>query len=476
MSPVQSPTLDSLTALFDAQKARSLRLRVQPLTERKKLLRDFEKYFAAQRGRIQQAVFADFGKPATEVDMSEVYPVLTELRHTLAHLEEWAAPEDVDTPMTYLGSSSEVRYEPKGVCLIISPWNFPVNICFGPLVSALAAGNTVFIKPSEYTPNTSRLIRDMVAEFFDDDLVTVVEGGVDQTRELLKLPFDHIFFTGSPQVGKVVMRAAAENLTSVTLELGGKSPTIIDETANLRDAARRVAFGKFLNNGQTCIAPDHIWVHESVAEEWQQLLVAEVRKLFGEGGTISEKSPSYGRVVSDKHFRRLHEMVEDAIQRGAKILLTGEHNAATRFMHPVVLTQVPPDARLMEEEVFGPVLPVLSYQNLDDVIRHINAWPKPLALYVFSSSKSNQEKVLHFTSSGSVCVNDCITQYTHPNLPFGGVNNSGIGKAHGRYSFVAFSNEKPVLRQKRGFAMPYLLHPPYTESVKRSVNLMLKWF
>ena len=476
MSPVASSSIDSLNRLFAAHKARSLRLRTQPLSERKRLLKDFEKYFAAQRTRIQEAVFADFGKPATEVDMSEVYPVLTELRHTLANIDEWAAPEDIETPLTYLGSTSEVRYEPKGVCLIISPWNFPVNICFGPLVSALAAGNTAFIKPSEYTPHTSHLVRDMVNEFFDEDLVTVVEGGVDETRELLRLPFDHIFFTGSPQVGKVVMRAAAENLTSVTLELGGKSPTIIDETANLKDAAKRVAFGKFLNNGQTCIAPDHIWVHETVAEEWQQLLVAEVKKLFGDSGHVNEQSPSYGRVVSDKHFARLHAMVDDALQRGATVRLTGEHNAATRFMHPVVLANVPPDARLMEEEVFGPVLPVLTYQNLDDVIGHINAHPKPLALYVFSSSKSTQERLLQLTSSGTVCVNDCITQYTHPNLPFGGVNNSGIGKAHGKYSFIAFSNEKPVLRQKRGFALPYLLHPPYTESVKRSVNLMLKWF
>lgn len=292
MSTAVSPSLDSLTRVFEMHKARCLRLRAQPVAERKKLLKDFEKYFAAQRSRIQQAVFADFGKPATEVDMSEVYPVLAELRHTLANIDEWAAPEDIDTPLTYLGSSSEVRYEPKGVCLIISPWNFPVNICFGPLVSALAAGNTAVIKPSEYTPHTSRLIREMVNEFFDEDLVTVVEGGVDETRELLRLPFNHIFFTGSPQVGKVVMRAAAEHLTSVTLELGGKSPTIIDQTANLKDAAKRVAFGKFLNNGQTCIAPDHIWVHESVADEWQHLLVAEVKSYLAMVAKLMNRVPA----------------------------------------------------------------------------------------------------------------------------------------------------------------------------------------
>lgn len=461
--------------LFEKQKRRSLLLRSEGLQARKKILRPFKFFLMENRSRISNAVYQDFKKPQTESDISELYPVLTELRHTLAHLEEWAKPQKIDAPLTYLGTRSEVRYEPKGVCLIIAPWNFPFNLCFGPLISCLAAGNTAVIKPSELTPHTSKLIAELVREFFDEDLVTVMEGDQEVSAQLLSLPFDHIFFTGSPSVGKIVMRAAAENLSSVTLELGGKSPAIIDESASLQDAAKRIAFGKFLNNGQTCIAPDYVVVHEKVQSKFIDELKLVITKMFGENGTIRESSPNYAHVVNRKHFDRLNRILKDAVEKGAKIEMSGPVNAETNFIHPVVLTQVDPHALAMQDEIFGPILPVVTFRTVDQITEIINNRPKPLALYVFSNRKSFQEKMLTETSAGSVGINDCVLQFSHPNLPFGGVNNSGIGKSHGRYGFLAFSNEKPVLKQKRGFAIAYLMHPPYSKLKKKLLDLMLRW-
>lgn len=465
-----------LTDLFEKQKKRSFLLRQEPVSERKKRLGKFESFLLKNRDRIAQAVFNDFKKPKTECDVSELYPVLTEIRHAIANLDEWAAPQKIDAPLTYLGTRSEIRYEPKGVCLIIAPWNFPVNLCFGPLVSCLSAGNTAIIKPSELTPHTSRLISDLVKEFFEDDLVTVVEGGQNVSEQLLELPFDHIFFTGSPSVGKLVMKAAAENLTSVTLELGGKSPAIIDASANIKDAAKRIAFGKFLNNGQTCIAPDYVLIEENVQHQFVETLKNEIQKMFGQDGTLTEASPNYARIVNRRHFDRLNKILRDAIDKGAKVELSGPVSSATNFIHPTILSNVAPNSLAMQDEIFGPILPVVPFKSVEQVTYLVNGKPKPLALYIFSNRKTFQEKILSETSAGSVGINECVIQFTHPNLPFGGVNTSGIGKAHGKYGFLAFSNEKPVLSQKRGFAISYLLHPPYSNWRQKLVSLMLKWF
>jgi aldehyde dehydrogenase (NAD+) len=465
-----------LTDAFEKQKKRSLLLRTEAVAERKKRLKGFEDFLLKNRDRIAEAVANDFKKPKTESDVSELYPVLTEIRHALAHLDEWTRPQKIDAPLTYLGTRSEVRYEPKGVCLIVAPWNFPVNLCFGPLISCIAAGNTAIIKPSELTPHTSRLISELVKEFFTDDLVTVIEGGQNVSEQLLELPFDHIFFTGSPAVGKAVMRAAAENLTSVTLELGGKSPAVIDASANINDTAKRIAFGKFLNNGQTCIAPDYVLVEESVQKKFIDALKDQIQKMFGKNENLTENSPDYARIVNRKHFDRLNKIIRDAIDKGAKVELSGPVNSDTNFIHPVILTNVSPNSSVMQDEIFGPVLPIVPFKTVEQVTYLINGKTKPLALYVFSSRKSFQEKIISETSAGSVGINECVLQFTHPNLPFGGVNTSGIGKSHGRYGFLAFSNEKPVLKQKSGFAISYLLHPPYTELRKNLVGLMLKWF
>ncbi len=468
--------LVSRAKVFERQKARAISLRKEPLKERISRLQMLETWIHQNRDRIKTAVHSDFRKPKLEVDTSEIYPVLTEIRHTLKHLEEWSRPKKIDATLSYVGTRSEIRYEPKGVCLIIAPWNFPFNLCAGPLVSCLAAGNTAILKPSEMTPNTSTLIKEMVSELFEDDLVAVIEGGVDVSQSLLAVPFDHIFFTGSPAIGKVVMKAASVHLTSVTLELGGKSPTVIDETANLKDAAKRIAFGKFINNGQTCIAPDYILIHTDVKEKFIRLLKDEILKLFGEGKNIDETSPHYARVVNQKHFQRLSELLKDAVDQGAHPEMLGVVGADANFFPPVLLSSVPESARVMEEEIFGPILPIVSYQSKEEVLNQINKRPKPLALYVFSTSRSFREYIIQNTSAGGVCINECILQFTHPNLPFGGVNNSGIGKSHGYFGFLAFSNEKPVLRQKRGWAGPYLLHPPYTAGMKKIVDILLKWF
>lgn len=474
----ETPTasLAELEKLFESQKKRSLSLRKESIKERKKRIKAFGQFVLANRQRIAEAVHADLHKPFAEANLSEVYPVVSEVREVLKNIDDWARPEVIETPLTYLGTRSEIIFEPKGVCLIIAPWNFPFNLSMGPLVSCLAAGNTAIIKPSEHTPHTAELIASLVKEFFEEDLVAVVNGAVETTTQLLKLPFDHIFFTGSTAVGKIVMRAAAENLSSVTLELGGKSPTIIDATANLHDAAKRITFGKFLNKGQTCIAPDYVLIDESVKDNFIQLLKENINKLFGGGQSITEQSADYSRIVNERNYNRLDGLVQDAIQRGAKVELSGPTNAKERFMHPVILSNVPANSKVMEEEIFGPVLPVLTYKSEDEIISFINERPKPLALYIFSNRTDFQNKVLRETSAGSACINDCVLQFTHPHLPFGGVNASGLGKSHGKYGFLSFSNEKPVVKQRNGFASTYLLHPPYTDRVKRVIDMMVKWF
>ena len=462
--------------VFAKQKESILALRSEHLSRRIVRLKKLETWVHSNRERIKKSVHADFQKPLLEVDTTEIYPILTELRHTLKHIEEWARPKKVDATLSYIGTRSEIRYEPKGVCLIIAPWNFPFNLCVGPLVSCIAAGNMAIIKPSELTPSTSRLLREMAEEIFEGDVVTVMEGGVEVSKALLDLPFDHIFFTGSPSVGKEVMKAAAQNLTSVTLELGGKSPTIIDASADLKDAAKRIAFGKFLNNGQTCIAPDYVMIEESVKEKFIDHLKEEVKLLFGEGKGIDENSVHYARIVDHKHFHRIHAMLKDAVERGAKPEILGTIDERMRLMAPVILTNVGVGAKILEEEIFGPVLPILTFKNKDEIVRQINGLPKPLALYIFSRTTEFTEYILQNTSAGGVCINECLLQFNHPNLPFGGVNNSGIGKSHGHYGFLAFSNEKPLLRQKQGWSGPYLLHPPYTKRMKWIVDLLLKWF
>lgn len=467
---------DGILKVFQDKKTAFRKLRLGPVRERKARLARLRNWIKANRESIRDAMQADFRKPAAEVDTTEILPVLDEIKQALENLDRWTKPKKVDAPLTMLGTRSSILYEPKGVCLIISPWNYPFNLSAGPMVSALAAGNAVIIKPSEMTPHTSALIKKMSQEVFTDNEVTVIEGATQISQELLKLPFDHIFFTGSPSIGKAVMKAAAENLTSVTLELGGKSPTLVTQSAKAKEAAQRIAVTKFINNGQTCIAPDYVLVHQSVAADLIKHLKEQIPSLFGGLTKNIADSPDYARIVNEKHFARLSDLLREAESKGAKVETGGAMDFSKRFIHPVVLSNVSRQSRIMEEEIFGPILPVITYNVLDEAIDYVNSKPKPLALYIFGTNRYEINRIKKETSSGSVCINDCAIQFLHPNLPFGGVNNSGIGKSHGYAGFLAFSNEKPVLRQRSGLTAFRLFYPPYTKSVQRMIDWVLKLF
>lgn len=451
-------------------------LRKEPISGRKARLVKLRNWVHTNRSAIHKAMYSDFQKNATEVDTVELYHVLQEIKHTLSNIDVWSRRKKVDAPITMLGTRSYIQYEPRGVCLIIAPWNYPFSLCVGPMISALAAGNAVVLKPSEMTPHVATLISRMVKEIFDPAVVSCFEGGPEVSTQLLKLPFDHIFFTGSPSIGKVVMKAAAENLSSVTLELGGKSPVIITAGASLDDAAQRIAFTKFVNNGQTCLAPDYILIDEKLKDAFTKKFIEQVTKLFAENGGPIEESSYYCRIVNDKHFARLNDLLSDALQRGAQLELGGNVNASTRFIHPIVLSNVSPSSRIMEEEIFGPILPVVSYKNIAEAVSIVNGKPKALALYLFTNSSKLQHEILTETSAGGVCVNDCGIHFFHYNLPFGGVNNSGIGKSHGYYGFLTFSNEKPVLKQRGGLTTIKPFLPPYTKFSQKFMDWFLKLF
>lgn len=477
MQAIQNEAITSkMDGIFERQRAQSGLLRRESTANRKERLKKLRAWIHDNRTAIHEAAYADFGKPSVEVDGVEIFHVLQEIDYALKNLDQWTRPLKVDAPFTMLGTRSYIQYEPRGVCLIISPWNYPFSLAVGPMVSALAAGNTVILKPSELTPHVSALLSKMVQDLFKSDEAVVFEGGPEVSQHLLSLPFDHIFFTGSPAVGKLVMKAAAENLASVTLELGGKSPTIVTDSANLRDAAKRTAVAKFINNGQTCIAPDYVLVDEKVVDQFVKKLIEQTQKLFKQESETFENSTSYCRMVNDRHFSRVNGLVQDALEKGAKIEFGGKVDAATRFIHPLVLTQVARDARVLEEEIFGPVLPVVTYKKIDEAVAFVNSKPKPLALYVFSDSAKVQQKILTETSAGAACINDCAIHFLHHGLPFGGVNNSGIGKSHGHYGFVAFSNEKPVLRQRSGMTSISVFYPPYTKLSRRIMDWFLKLF
>jgi aldehyde dehydrogenase (NAD+) len=424
---------------------------------------------------IHDAAYKDFRKPAVEVDGTEIFHVLSEIKLAVSSLETWAQPRKVDAPITMLGTRSYIQPEPRGICLIISPWNYPFSLAVGPMVSAIAAGNSVVLKPSELTPHVSAVLNRMVKEVFPPHRVSVFEGGPEVSQQLLKLPFDHIFFTGSPAIGKVIMKAAAEHLTSVTLELGGKSPTIVTATANIKEAAQRIAVAKFINNGQTCVAPDYILVDESVKQPLIEELKLYIRKHFAAGGAF-DTSASYCRIVNERHFSRVNELLKDTLHQGAKLEFGGSIDEAARFIHPVIVSQVPMDSRLMDEEIFGPVLPVISYTDIQESIQIINTKPKALALYIFTRSQSDRRKIIRETSSGAVCINDCAVHFLQHNLPFGGVNNSGIGTSHGYFGFQAFSHDKPVMKQKGGFTSIQAFYPPYTKLSKKLMDWFLKLF
>jgi aldehyde dehydrogenase (NAD+) len=472
VEPGQAPG-SGIDAAFEAQRRAQLARR--PSFDRKARIAQLDRLRDTIRRRevdIIAACAADFRKPASEVKLTEMLPVLQEIQHTKRHLRKWMRPRRAAPTLGVFGTRARVRPEAKGVCLIIAPWNYPVNLSLGPLVSALAAGNSAIIKPSELTPHTSKLIADIVAETFSPDLVTVAQGDAGVAQKLLALPFDHVFFTGSPMVGKIVMEAAAKNLTSVTLELGGKSPTIVGPNANIGKAAKHIVWGKFANNGQTCIAPDHVFVHRDIAAKFNEAVRKEILRVYGKTLEAQKATPDYCRIVNDRHFGRVRGLIEDAKAKGAQILQGGQTDASQNFVAPTLIANVSDDMEITREELFGPILPIIEYVDLDKVIDRINANPKPLALYVFDKSKSFVEDITTRTSSGGVGINLTVVHFLHPNLPFGGVNNSGIGAAHGEYGFRAFSHEKAVMEERH--SITHMLFPPYSGFVQHLISIVVR--
>lgn len=447
--------------VFDSQLATSLAWRESTVAERIARLKKLRTAMMARREDFYAAFQQDYRKPASEVEGTEFMPVLDEIRHAIGSLRKWARPKGVWPTMVTGFTRSWIEYQPRGRVLVVAPWNFPLNLCFGPLVSALAAGNTVILKPSEMTPAVSTVMAEVIADVFPPNEVALFEGSLPTSQVLLDLPFDHIFFTGSPAVGKVVMAAAAKHLTSVTLELGGKSPVIVDESADIKLAAEALMWGKFTNCGQICVAPDHVYVQASVKDRFLEAARAVIAERFGATPEAQRLSPNFARVINQRHTQRLAGLLSDAKDKGAKVVLGGDVDVAGCYVSPTLLEQVPANASIMSEEIFGPVLPIISYTDLNEVVHAINAQPKPLALYVFSTDKRRTRSLIERTSSGGVAINHCVLHYAHGNLPFGGVNNSGIGSAHGEFGFKAFSHERAVLKSGP-ILMARLFFPPYT--------------
>jgi aldehyde dehydrogenase (NAD+) len=461
-------------ATFAAQKATAIAWRTSTADERIARLKALRDSLLEHQQQLYDAFTSDFRKPQFEVDGTEILPTLDEIRHNIRHIRKWMRPQRVAATELMLGNRAYVQYQPRGRCLIIAPWNYPLYLLLGPLISALAAGNTAILKPSELAPRVSRVLARIVEKAFLPHEVALFEGGLDTSQALLSLPFDHIFFTGSPAVGKLVMAAAAKNLSSITLELGGKSPTIVDETADLKQAAQTVLWGKLVNAGQTCVAPDYLYVHESVREPFVEACKAILTERFGDSAASRRNSTDYTRIINERHTYRVESLLSDAKTKGARILAGGEVDHASNYIAPTLVDFVPKDSALMEEEIFGPVLPIIPYADLHQVIAEINAAPKPLALYLWSKNSAHIEAVLSQTSSGGACVNHCVMHVAHGNLPFGGVNNSGMGSAHGVYGFKAFSHERAVLRA--GWLPSIrLFFPPYSAGRARIVRWLLKW-
>lgn len=474
---IQESDPQQIHDVFSAQLDTAIRWRVSTADERIGRIKRLRAAVLAKRDVFYEAFAKDYRKPIAEVDVTELMPVLDEMRHAIGRLKQWMKPQKVNATSLMLTTSAWIQYQPRGRVLIIAPWNYPLNLCFGPLVSALAAGNTAIIKPSEMMPNVSAVMAQIIREVFPAHEVALFEGGLPTAETLLSLPFDHIFFTGSPMVGKVVMAAAAKHLSSVTLELGGKSPTIVDESANLRVAAETLMWGKFLNGGQTCVAPDYIYVHNTVKNEFINECRAVIQTRYGHSDAEQKQSQDLTRIVNARHTQRLASLMNEAVAGGAQIMTGGAVDVDACYVAPTLLDQIPANARIMTEEIFGPLLPIIGYSDIDSVIADINANPKPLALYIWSYNQDTIDKVITRTSSGGACINHCLMQFVHGNLPFGGVNNSGIGNSHGYFGFKAFSHERAVVKASK-LMMVRLFFPPYDENRRKIIRMTvdsMKW-
>ncbi|MED4793510.1 aldehyde dehydrogenase [Priestia megaterium] len=419
-------------SFFNSGKTKDIAFRIETLKKLRELV-------VRHEDDILKAVKADLNKPEMEAKRAEVGLVLSEIDFAVENLAEWAAPKEVETPSTHAGAKSYIYQDPYGLALVIAPWNYPFQLAVSPVVGAIAAGNCVVLKPSELTPHTSSLLAKMFNENFPEEYLTVVEGEVETSTALLKENFDYIFFTGSTMVGKIVAEAAAKHLTPVTLELGGKSPTIVHEDANIEEAAKRIARGKFANAGQTCVAPDYILVQRNVKDELLANLKQVVTNTYGEDVSQNLDFP---HVVSEKHFDRLNSFLTNG-----DIVFGGKTDRSRLFIEPTVLDNISWEDNVMQDEIFGPILPVIVYDEISEVIEAIVKRPKPLALYLFSEDEAVQDRILNSVSFGGGSINDTINHMTSHYLPFGGVGDSGMGAYHGKASFDTFSHAKSILKR-----------------------------
>jgi aldehyde dehydrogenase (NAD+) len=439
--------------------------KLRSVKERKKILKRLYHVILEHEQELYIALNEDFKKPVFETYATEIGIILEDIRNTLRNIKRWTKHKKVRTPLHQFPASSFIHYEPYGLVLILAPWNYPFQLVMAPLIGAVAAGNTILLKPSEFTLHTARVIEKIINEVFDPSHVAVITGGIEETSYILKQRFDYIFFTGSTNVGKIVMKAAAENLTPVTLELGGKSPVYVDESVNVKLAARRIVWGKLLNAGQTCIAPDYCLVHQSRRNE---LIEAIIKELIYFYGMDVSKSPYYARIINKKHYQRLKGYL-----KGVTILHGGKTIDKDLYIEPTLVDNPDNSAVIMKEEIFGPILPLISVESVEEAVDFINKREKPLSLYIFSESSKIIKKVLLETSSGGVTVNDSLVHITNSELPFGGVGSSGMGSYHGYNSFLTFSHEKSVMKRATWLDLPFK-YPPYKVGKFKIIKQLLK--
>jgi aldehyde dehydrogenase (NAD+) len=448
--------MKDITEILKHQREYFAQGKTYSVTTRKKYLRKLGQAITIHEKEILEALRKDLNKAPFEAYGTEIGMVREELKLVSKNLEKWSEPSRKKTSLMNFPSSSKVYPEPYGIVLIIAPWNYPFQLALSPLVGAIAAGNCVVVKPSNYSPNTSKVIELILSEVFPKEYVAVIQGGREANQSLLSQKFDYIFFTGSVEVGKTVMRAAAEHLTPVTLELGGKSPCIVDETANLELAARRIVWGKMINSGQTCVAPDYLLVQSSVKAELINKLKKYIIQFYGMDAT---KNKDFPKIINEKHFHRLLSLME-----GEEIVIGGQFSEEKNKIAPTILDHVSWNSAIMQEEIFGPILPVMEFTRLEDIIPQINAHPKPLALYFFTTSKANERKVIRHISYGGGCINDTLMHLASTSMPFGGVGESGMGRYHGKDSFDTFTHKKSVLKKSLRVDIP-LRYPPYNNKL-----------
>lgn len=442
----------SIKQIFDVQRKYFHSQKTKGTAQKIEILKQLKELIQRHETILVRAMQEDMGKPEIEAAGGEVWYVLEEIDYAIKHLKGWMNPRRKRTPLLHFWSKSMIYPEPYGQVLIIGPWNYPFHLLFSPLVGAIAAGNTVILKPSELAPKTAQVVEKMISIQFDPEIIAVVNGGVETSTALLSLPFNYIFFTGSPKVGKIVMKAAAEHLTPVTLELGGKSPVIVDESANLEIAAKRIAWGKFFNTGQTCIAPDYVLVHEKVHDQLVHLLKETIRSFYGED---PKSNPDWTRIINQTHFSRLVGLINQE-----KVVLGGDYDPEQLFISPTILDQVSMEDEVMQEEIFGPILPILSYKTLEEAKSMIQIHPDPLALYLFTNDNEIERRIISEIPFGGGCINDTFSHIFNEEIPFGGRGTSGMGAYHGKFSFDTFSHQKSVLSRKTWLDIP-MRYPPY---------------